>query len=77
MFEDASHAQAMPYVLAALFIGDSVLDGSSTLTLQVGCLQHLTQLFERHLPSRTHQHGFLALPSHPADTAPAGSPVPL
>lgn len=69
MFEDASHAQAMPYVLAALFIGDSVLDGSSTLTLQVGCLQHLTQLFERHLPSRTHQHGFLALPSHPADTA--------
>ncbi|XP_016398434.1 serine/threonine-protein kinase 11-interacting protein-like isoform X2 [Sinocyclocheilus rhinocerous] len=49
--------------------GDSVLDGSSTLTLQVGCLQHLTQLFERHLLSRTHQHGFLALPSHPADTA--------
>ncbi|KAG1960310.1 serine/threonine-protein kinase 11-interacting protein [Pimephales promelas] len=49
--------------------GDSVLDGSSTLTLKVGCLQHLTQLFERHLLSRTHQHGFLALPSHPADTA--------
>ncbi|XP_077055298.1 serine/threonine-protein kinase 11-interacting protein [Siphateles boraxobius] len=49
--------------------GDSVLDGSSTLTLLVGCLQHLTQLFERHLLSRTHQHGFLALPSHPADTA--------
>jgi len=46
-----------------------VLDGSSTLTLKVGCLQHLTQLFERHLLSRTHQHGFLALPSHPADTA--------
>lgn len=49
--------------------GDSVLDGSSTLTLQVGCLQHLTKLFEQHLHSRTHQHGFLALPSHPADTA--------
>ncbi|KAK7144517.1 hypothetical protein R3I94_010821 [Phoxinus phoxinus] len=49
--------------------GDSVLDGSSTLTLQVGCLQHLTQLFDRHLLSRTHQHGFLALASHPADTA--------
>uniref|UniRef100_A0A672KNF0 Serine/threonine-protein kinase 11-interacting protein n=1 Tax=Sinocyclocheilus grahami TaxID=75366 RepID=A0A672KNF0_SINGR len=49
--------------------GDSVLDGSSTLTLQVGCLQHLTQLFEQHLLSRTYQHGFLALPSHPADTA--------
>ncbi|XP_051568530.1 serine/threonine-protein kinase 11-interacting protein isoform X1 [Myxocyprinus asiaticus] len=49
--------------------GDSVLDGSSTLTLQVGCLQHLTQLFEQHLLTRSHQHGFLALPSHPADTA--------
>ncbi|XP_030639233.1 LOW QUALITY PROTEIN: serine/threonine-protein kinase 11-interacting protein [Chanos chanos] len=48
--------------------GDSVLDGTSTLTLQVSYLQHLTQLFEQHLLSRTHQHGFLALPSHPADT---------
>uniref|UniRef100_A0A8C1BSR1 LKB1 serine/threonine kinase interacting protein 1 N-terminal domain-containing protein n=1 Tax=Cyprinus carpio carpio TaxID=630221 RepID=A0A8C1BSR1_CYPCA len=64
----SSTQATMPYVLAALFIGDSVLDDSSTLTLQVGCLQHLTQLFERHLLSRTHQHGFLALPSHPADT---------
>lgn len=50
------------------FIGDSVLDGSSTLTLQVTCIQHLTHLFEQYLISRTHQHGFLALPSHPADT---------
>ncbi|XP_062384431.1 serine/threonine-protein kinase 11-interacting protein [Sardina pilchardus] len=49
--------------------GDCVLDGSSTLTLQVGHLQHLTRLFEQYLISRTHQHGFLALPSHPADTA--------
>ncbi|XP_022531059.2 serine/threonine-protein kinase 11-interacting protein [Astyanax mexicanus] len=49
--------------------GDSVLDGSSTLTLEVGCVQHLTRLFEQYLLSRTHQHGFLALPSHPADTA--------
>ncbi|XP_072539908.1 serine/threonine-protein kinase 11-interacting protein [Salminus brasiliensis] len=49
--------------------GDSVLDGSSTLTLQVDCVQHLTRLFEQYLLSRTHQHGFLALPSHPADTA--------
>ncbi|XP_031414171.1 serine/threonine-protein kinase 11-interacting protein isoform X2 [Clupea harengus] len=49
--------------------GDCVLDGSSTLTLQVSHLQHLTRLFEQHLISRTHQHGFLALPSHPADTA--------
>ncbi|KAJ8282567.1 hypothetical protein COCON_G00050860 [Conger conger] len=48
--------------------GDSVLDGSSTLTLQVGCLQHLTCLFQQFLHSRTNQHGFLALPSHPADT---------
>uniref|UniRef100_A0A8C1IC69 Serine/threonine-protein kinase 11-interacting protein n=1 Tax=Cyprinus carpio TaxID=7962 RepID=A0A8C1IC69_CYPCA len=57
----SSTQATMPYVLAALFIGDSVLDDSSTLTLQVGCLQHLTQLFERHLLSRTHQHGFLFL----------------
>ncbi|KAI4900844.1 hypothetical protein NFI96_018189 [Prochilodus magdalenae] len=49
-------------------LGDSVLDGSSTLTLQVDCVQHLTRLFEQYLLSRTHQHGFLALPSHPADT---------
>ncbi|KAJ8247044.1 hypothetical protein GJAV_G00258140 [Gymnothorax javanicus] len=48
--------------------GDSVLDGSSTLTLQVGCLQHLTRLFQQFLQSRASQHGFLALPSHPADT---------
>uniref|UniRef100_A0A3B4BQ35 Serine/threonine-protein kinase 11-interacting protein n=2 Tax=Pygocentrus nattereri TaxID=42514 RepID=A0A3B4BQ35_PYGNA len=49
--------------------GDSVLEGSSTLSLQVDCVQHLTRLFEQYLLSRTHQHGFLALPSHPADTA--------
>ncbi|XP_028810049.1 serine/threonine-protein kinase 11-interacting protein isoform X2 [Denticeps clupeoides] len=48
--------------------GDSVLDGSSTLTLEACHLQPLTRLFEQHLLSRTHQHGFLALPSHPADT---------
>lgn len=50
------------------FLGDSVLDGSSTLTLQVTCIQHLTHLFEQYLITRTRQHGFLALPSHPADT---------
>uniref|UniRef100_A0A674B741 Serine/threonine-protein kinase 11-interacting protein n=1 Tax=Salmo trutta TaxID=8032 RepID=A0A674B741_SALTR len=49
--------------------GASVLDGSSTLTLQADSLQHLGRLFEQYLLSRTHQHGFLALPSHPADTA--------
>ncbi|CAB1327733.1 unnamed protein product [Coregonus sp. 'balchen'] len=48
--------------------GASVLDGSSTLTLQSDSLQHLGRLFEQYLLSRTHQHGFLALPSHPADT---------
>lgn len=46
-----------------------MLDGSSTLTLQADSLQHLGRLFEQYLLSRTHQHGFLALPSHPADTA--------
>ncbi|KAJ8004133.1 hypothetical protein DPEC_G00155610 [Dallia pectoralis] len=48
--------------------GTYVLDGSSTLTLQADSLQHLGRLFEQYLLSRTHQHGFLALPSHPADT---------
>ncbi|XP_036401115.1 serine/threonine-protein kinase 11-interacting protein [Megalops cyprinoides] len=48
--------------------GDSVLDGTSTLTLRAGCLQHLTRLFQQYIHSRAHQHGFLALPSHPADT---------
>lgn len=49
--------------------GDLVLDGSSTLTLPAATLQQLTRLFEQYLLSRSQQHGFLALPSHPADTA--------
>ncbi|XP_041638092.1 serine/threonine-protein kinase 11-interacting protein isoform X2 [Cheilinus undulatus] len=49
--------------------GDLVLDGSSTLTLPATTLQQLTRLFEQYLLSRSQQHGFLALPSHPADTA--------
>lgn len=49
--------------------GDVVLDGSSTLTLPAATLQQLTKLFEQYLLSRSQQHGFLALPSHPADTA--------
>uniref|UniRef100_A0A3P8P7H4 Serine/threonine-protein kinase 11-interacting protein n=1 Tax=Astatotilapia calliptera TaxID=8154 RepID=A0A3P8P7H4_ASTCA len=49
--------------------GDMVLDGSSTLTLPAATLQQLTRLFEQYLLSRSQQHGFLALPSHPADTA--------
>ncbi|XP_008299492.1 serine/threonine-protein kinase 11-interacting protein [Stegastes partitus] len=48
--------------------GDVVLDGSSTLTLPADSLQQLTRLFERNLQSRSQQHGFLALASHPADT---------
>lgn len=49
--------------------GDLVLDGSSTLTLPAASLQQLTKMFEQYLLSRSQQHGFLALPSHPADTA--------
>ncbi|XP_077451200.1 serine/threonine-protein kinase 11-interacting protein [Stigmatopora argus] len=49
--------------------GESVLGGSSTLTLSATSLQQLNRLFEQHLLSRSQQHGFLALPSHPADTA--------
>ncbi|XP_041834979.1 serine/threonine-protein kinase 11-interacting protein isoform X2 [Melanotaenia boesemani] len=49
--------------------GDKVLDGSSTLTLPAANLQQLTRLFEQYLLPRSQQHGFLALPSHPADTA--------
>ncbi|XP_034533610.1 serine/threonine-protein kinase 11-interacting protein isoform X2 [Notolabrus celidotus] len=48
--------------------GDLVLDGSSTLTLPATTLQQLTRLFEQYLLSRSQAHGFLALPSHPADT---------
>lgn len=48
--------------------GDLVLEGSSTLTLPAASLQQLTRLFEQYLLSRSQQHGFLALPSHPADT---------
>ncbi|XP_029696317.1 serine/threonine-protein kinase 11-interacting protein [Takifugu rubripes] len=49
--------------------GDLVLDGSSTLTLTASSLQQLTRMFEQYLLPRSKQHGFLALPSHPADTA--------
>uniref|UniRef100_A0A674NEH1 Serine/threonine-protein kinase 11-interacting protein n=1 Tax=Takifugu rubripes TaxID=31033 RepID=A0A674NEH1_TAKRU len=50
-------------------LGDLVLDGSSTLTLTASSLQQLTRMFEQYLLPRSKQHGFLALPSHPADTA--------
>nr|XP_009932443.1 PREDICTED: serine/threonine-protein kinase 11-interacting protein [Opisthocomus hoazin] len=54
---------------AATGQGDLVLDGSSTLTLLTPTLQHLTQVFEQHLGSRNQNRGFVALPSHPAETA--------
>ncbi|KAI4831357.1 hypothetical protein KUCAC02_000903, partial [Chaenocephalus aceratus] len=66
-----SGQSSLVHSLATLLRNDgaSVLDGSSTLTLQAASLQQLTRLFEQYLLSRSQQHGFLALPSHPADTA--------
>nr|XP_038038044.1 serine/threonine-protein kinase 11-interacting protein isoform X1 [Anas platyrhynchos] len=49
--------------------GDVVLEGSSTLTLPAGTLQHLTRLLEQLLGPREQARGFVALPSHPAETA--------
>ncbi|NXY48743.1 S11IP protein, partial [Ceuthmochares aereus] len=49
--------------------GDLILEGSSTLTLLTSTLQHLTRVFEQHLGSRNQNRGFVALPSHPAETA--------
>ncbi|XP_078083930.1 serine/threonine-protein kinase 11-interacting protein isoform X2 [Mustelus asterias] len=49
--------------------GDSVLSGTSTLSLLTVGLQVLHNLFEQHLLPRKYQHGFIALPSHPSDTA--------
>ncbi|XP_038646240.1 serine/threonine-protein kinase 11-interacting protein [Scyliorhinus canicula] len=49
--------------------GDSVLSGTSTLSLLTVGLQLLHSLFEQHLLPRKYQHGFIALPSHPSDTA--------
>ncbi|XP_017282417.1 serine/threonine-protein kinase 11-interacting protein isoform X3 [Kryptolebias marmoratus] len=70
---DVSHPgqSSLVHSLATLLRndGDVVLDGSSTLMLPAASLQQLTRLFEQHLLSRSQQHGFLALPSHPADTA--------
>uniref|UniRef100_A0A8C3CYT5 Serine/threonine-protein kinase 11-interacting protein n=1 Tax=Cairina moschata TaxID=8855 RepID=A0A8C3CYT5_CAIMO len=49
--------------------GDQVLEGSSTLTLPAGTLQLLTRLLEQLLGPREQARGFVALPSHPAETA--------
>ncbi|XP_069792091.1 serine/threonine-protein kinase 11-interacting protein isoform X2 [Narcine bancroftii] len=48
--------------------GDSVLSGTSTLSLLTIGLQVLHQLFEQHLLASKYHHGFVALPSHPLDT---------
>ncbi|XP_040084171.1 serine/threonine-protein kinase 11-interacting protein isoform X2 [Oryx dammah] len=49
--------------------GDVVLSGHSTLTLLTATLQHLNHVFELHLgPWGPGQTGFVALPSHPADS---------
>ncbi|XP_066179003.1 serine/threonine-protein kinase 11-interacting protein [Sylvia atricapilla] len=67
----AAAAETLVRGLARLLqdAGDLVLDGSSTLTLLTSTLQHLTQVFEQHLGSRNQNRGFVALPSHPAETA--------
>ncbi|XP_049744253.1 serine/threonine-protein kinase 11-interacting protein isoform X1 [Elephas maximus indicus] len=49
--------------------GDVVLSGCSTLSLLTTTLQHLNHVFELHLgPWSPAQTGFVALPSHPADS---------
>ncbi|XP_011283962.2 serine/threonine-protein kinase 11-interacting protein isoform X1 [Felis catus] len=49
--------------------GDVVLSGRSTLSLLTGTLQQLSHVFELHLgPWGPGQTGFVALPSHPADS---------
>ncbi|XP_068960609.1 serine/threonine-protein kinase 11-interacting protein isoform X2 [Petaurus breviceps papuanus] len=49
--------------------GDLVLSGCSTLTLLTTTLQQLNRVFELHLgPWGPGQAGFVALPSHPADS---------
>nr|XP_006207274.1 serine/threonine-protein kinase 11-interacting protein isoform X1 [Vicugna pacos] len=49
--------------------GDVILSGCSTLSLFTATLQQLNQVFELHLgPWGPGQTGFVALPSHPADS---------
>ncbi|XP_030694479.1 serine/threonine-protein kinase 11-interacting protein isoform X2 [Globicephala melas] len=49
--------------------GDAVLSGRSTLSLLTAALQQLNHVFELHLgPWGPGQTGFVALPSHPADS---------
>lgn len=54
---------------APLSAGDVVLSGCSTLSLLTPTLQQLNHVFELHLgPWGPGQTGFVALPSHPADS---------
>lgn len=54
---------------APLPAGDAVLSGRSTLSLLTAALQQLNHVFELHLgPWGPGQTGFVALPSHPADS---------
>ncbi|XP_025785914.1 serine/threonine-protein kinase 11-interacting protein [Puma concolor] len=62
---------ALVWKLAGLLreSGDVVLSGRSTLSLLTGTLQQLSHVFELHLgPWGPGQTGFVALPSHPADS---------
>lgn len=57
------------FLSALLPAGDTVLSGCSTLSLLTGTLQQLNRVFELYLgPWGPGQTGFVALPSHPADS---------
>lgn len=57
------------FLSAPLLAGDLVLSGCSTLSLPTATLQQLTRVFELYLgPWSPGQTGFVALPSHPADS---------
>lgn len=57
------------FMSALLPAGDTVLSGCSTLSLLTGTLQQLNRVFELYLgPWGPGQTGFVALPSHPADS---------
>lgn len=57
------------FLPALLPAGDAVLSGCSTLSLLTATLQQLNRVFELYLgPWGPGQTGFVALPSHPADS---------
>uniref|UniRef100_A0A4X1U8G8 Serine/threonine-protein kinase 11-interacting protein n=1 Tax=Sus scrofa TaxID=9823 RepID=A0A4X1U8G8_PIG len=68
---DDRPADSLVWKLAGLLreSGDVVLSGCSTLSLLTATLQQLNHVFELHLgPWGPAQTGFVALPSHPADS---------